>query len=83
MEEDEFFGEKTFQHHCSEFIKHSQQIGDGWEWRSSKDCSDGYMCKTHFQIKSGTMVSHPGTYAGVQTCPPVENSTAFIKMKHS
>ncbi|KAM5169757.1 ubiquitin-like-conjugating enzyme ATG10 isoform 1-T2 [Callospermophilus lateralis] len=72
MEEDEFFGEKTFQHHCSEFIKHSQQIGDGWEWRSSKNCSDGYMCKTHFQIKSGTMVSHPGTYAGVQTCPPVE-----------
>ncbi|XP_048656179.1 ubiquitin-like-conjugating enzyme ATG10 isoform X1 [Marmota marmota marmota] len=39
---------------------------------SSEDCSDGYMCKTHFQIKSGTMVSHPGTYAGVQTCPPVE-----------
>ncbi|XP_077900695.1 ubiquitin-like-conjugating enzyme ATG10 isoform X3 [Ictidomys tridecemlineatus] len=37
-----------------------------------QDCSDGYMCKTHFQIKSGTMVSHPGTYAGVQTCPPVE-----------
>uniref|UniRef100_A0A8C2RWN8 Ubiquitin-like-conjugating enzyme ATG10 n=1 Tax=Capra hircus TaxID=9925 RepID=A0A8C2RWN8_CAPHI len=36
MEEDEFFGEKTFQHYCAEFIKHSQKIGDGWEWRASK-----------------------------------------------
>lgn len=36
MEEDEFFGEETFQHYCAEFIKHSQKIGDGWEWRTSK-----------------------------------------------
>ncbi|XP_047586964.1 ubiquitin-like-conjugating enzyme ATG10 isoform X3 [Lutra lutra] len=74
MEEDEFFGEKTFQHFCAEFIKHSQQINDGWEWRTSKDCSEGYMCKTQFQIKPGTLVLHPGTSAHVQTCLPVEEA---------
>ncbi|XP_007451773.1 PREDICTED: ubiquitin-like-conjugating enzyme ATG10 [Lipotes vexillifer] len=74
MEEDEFFGEETFQHYCAEFIKHSQKIGDGWEWRTSKDCSDGYMCKTQFQIKNGTAVSHRGTSAHVQTCLPMEEA---------
>ncbi|XP_077923221.1 ubiquitin-like-conjugating enzyme ATG10 isoform X2 [Halichoerus grypus] len=74
MEEDEFFGEKTFQRFCAEFIKHSRQIGDGWEWRTSKDCSEGYMCKTYFQIKPGTVVSHLGTSAHVQTCLPTEEA---------
>ncbi|KAM8777533.1 ubiquitin-like-conjugating enzyme ATG10 [Rhynchonycteris naso] len=74
MEEDEFFGEKTFQHYCAEFIKHSQWIGDGWEWRASKDCSDGYMFKTHFQVKNGIMASHPGTSSHAQTCLPVEEA---------
>ncbi|KAM7147753.1 ubiquitin-like-conjugating enzyme ATG10 isoform 4-T6 [Molossus nigricans] len=74
MEEDGLFGEKAFQHYCAEFIKHSQRIGDGWEWRTSKDSSDGYMCKTHFQIKNGTVVSHQGTSACVQTCLPMEEA---------
>nr|XP_003408032.3 ubiquitin-like-conjugating enzyme ATG10 isoform X1 [Loxodonta africana]XP_010586554.2 ubiquitin-like-conjugating enzyme ATG10 isoform X1 [Loxodonta africana]XP_023401366.1 ubiquitin-like-conjugating enzyme ATG10 isoform X1 [Loxodonta africana] len=74
MEEDEFFSEKTFQYYCVEFIKHSQQINDGWEWKTSKDCSDGYMCKTHFQIKNGTVGSHPGTSACIQTCLPTEEA---------
>ncbi|XP_023556763.1 ubiquitin-like-conjugating enzyme ATG10 isoform X2 [Octodon degus] len=59
MEEDAFLEEKAFQHYCAEFLKHSQQIGDGWEWKASKDSSDGYLCKTHFQAKA-TARSLPG-----------------------
>lgn len=44
-------------------------FGDG-----TQDRSDGYMCKIHFQVKNGTVVSHPGTSAHVQTCLPMEVS---------
>ncbi|XP_043920188.1 ubiquitin-like-conjugating enzyme ATG10 isoform X3 [Protopterus annectens] len=53
IKEDEAFclGEELFQNYCYEFIKHSEKIGDGWEWKTVKGCDEGYMSKTVMTTK--------------------------------
>uniref|UniRef100_M3XGP8 Ubiquitin-like-conjugating enzyme ATG10 n=1 Tax=Latimeria chalumnae TaxID=7897 RepID=M3XGP8_LATCH len=47
---DFYLGEKQFQQCCAKFIKHSQKIDDGWEWKNVKGSEEGYMTKIHFKV---------------------------------
>nr|XP_038959079.1 ubiquitin-like-conjugating enzyme ATG10 isoform X5 [Rattus norvegicus] len=46
-----------------------------------KECSDGYMCKTQFQIKKETPTPHRETPASVHTCLPTEESERYGMME--
>ncbi|XP_067885723.1 ubiquitin-like-conjugating enzyme ATG10 isoform X2 [Heterodontus francisci] len=43
-------GEQQFQQFCKLFIRHSDEIYNGWEWRQ-KELNEGYMVKVHLRSK--------------------------------
>ncbi|XP_053557439.1 ubiquitin-like-conjugating enzyme ATG10 [Bombina bombina] len=50
-EEELVLGEQRFKYFCMEFVKHSESIGDGWEWKQLQEINEGYMHKTSCQTR--------------------------------
>ncbi|KAM3939423.1 ubiquitin-like-conjugating enzyme ATG10 isoform 1-T3 [Leptodactylus fuscus] len=45
-------GDEKFRYFCLEFLKHSQDIGDGWEWKQVQGGEEGYLSKTCYQTRA-------------------------------
>ncbi|XP_069818971.1 ubiquitin-like-conjugating enzyme ATG10 [Dendropsophus ebraccatus] len=45
-------GEEKFRYFCLEFLKHSQAIGDDWEWKNVQGREEGYLSKTCYQTRA-------------------------------
>ncbi|XP_018412712.1 PREDICTED: ubiquitin-like-conjugating enzyme ATG10 isoform X2 [Nanorana parkeri] len=44
-------GEEKFRYFCLEFVKHSQSVEDGWEWKNVQGSDDGYLRKSCYQTR--------------------------------